>query len=177
MGLVGATLRLARQAEADVRAQWTPVLIVRDRIPGTDEPGIRYEDRLLSIQVENVGRGPAFSVDAWLEDSPGGPVGMRQPPGALQVHRVYTVLAPRELRSYEWAGLRAERDVYTGTLSYHDVSDASWLTEFLVEYDDRGAELRSQSVKPRPSFDSAWWQRAIPIGLTRRLSGWLRQVP
>jgi hypothetical protein len=160
--LVLATFKLARQAEADVRAQWTPVLLVRDRVPRTGEVGIFYEDEKLSVVVENVGRGPALNTDVWLGDLPGGPAGAPEPPGALGSQRIGTSLGQGESRTYEWPGVSPPPTTYSGKLTYYDLSRAPWTTEFVIEYGKGGPALRFQDISGKSALTFPWWLSIFP---------------
>jgi hypothetical protein len=60
---------------------------------------------------------------------------------------------------------------YSGRLSYYDLSGVARSTRFVVEYDDRGAVLRSQEVNVEPGFELTWWQRTFPPWLV----GWFTE--
>jgi hypothetical protein len=171
--LVRTTKLLAQSAEADVRAQWTPVLLVRDRIQGDmrgrGRRGIIYDDERgrLVVYVENVGRGPAFDIQPSLDgfELPGPgygvPAGTTLVPGAMG-SRVYTTMAPGELRAFEWKPDRTQ-EVYSGRFSYVDTSGTFYATRFEVDAGAELLELRWQGVEPEPPPPGlAWWQRWFP---------------
>jgi hypothetical protein len=123
-GVVRATKALADRAEAEVAAQWRPVLLVRDRLPADarqNEPEIVYEDGSLLLWVENVGRGPALNIQPWLEDFPapgaayGVPVNVPPGRGGAMGSRVHTVIAAGDLVRYRWTDLGEPRGVLTRT--------------------------------------------------------------
>jgi hypothetical protein len=63
--LVRRTRDLARSSEADIRAQWRPMIL-----PALDLPGDRalaYEGEFLYVRIHNAGRGPALFIRTLLE--------------------------------------------------------------------------------------------------------------
>jgi hypothetical protein len=65
--LAWTSSNLAQTSEADLRAQWRPVLLVPPVVEsrdGTTIPGISYTAERLRVHVENVGRGPALYLEA-----------------------------------------------------------------------------------------------------------------
>jgi hypothetical protein len=61
--LAWATFRLGNRAAEETRAQWRPVLLVRPR-RDPDDVKMRVGDERLSVEIANVGRGPALDVTA-----------------------------------------------------------------------------------------------------------------
>jgi hypothetical protein len=157
--LVRATKLLAQRAEADVRAQWTPVILARDRVPEhvkSHRRGVYYNDLALVVHVENVGRGPAFGVQAWVDDyaitpvsgSPyGAPEGHVQTSG-LTGGRLDTAIAPGDVLAFEWKRVSFDTGgVVTGRFDYSDMSNVSYSTSFEVHYSpDKGTLLHRQNV-------------------------------
>jgi hypothetical protein len=186
--LVRATKILAQRAEADVRAQWTPIVLVRDRVEtdlvnlisgvtsSTLEPGIMFGEGTLRIFVENVGRGPAFDVQAYLNDFDlpgpgyGVPVGTPALPGAMST-RIYTTIAPGEQRAFEWSSLGDNRGLYSARFAYGGMAGSRLETHFEVSVGDDSQMLRWQRVEEEPlPPGQAWWQRVFPARLVGPLS-------
>jgi hypothetical protein len=183
LALVIATRGLARQANAEVRAQWRPVLLVRDRIPveiRLHGRGIVQGGGKLTVWVENVGRGPAFDVQARLPDfglpgpGYGVPEGAAPLSGAMST-RLYTAIAPGDLLPYEWSGLgeMPEEGGMSGSFFYTDMAGASLSTSFYLNHDrQRGPQLASQGIEEQPLPVLPLWRRLVPwclVYLPRRL--------
>jgi hypothetical protein len=83
--LAWSTRSLAAAATRDQRAQWRPVVAVSTHAP------VEYDDKTgaMSLEVRNVGRGPAFGVNAQLRSG-------KQPLGASVPGLGATTLAPGE---------------------------------------------------------------------------------
>jgi len=64
--LVGATRVLARNSAAAIKAEWRPVVIVRERSPADDTAPIVIGEKTLTVMIENVGRGPALGLTCEL---------------------------------------------------------------------------------------------------------------
>ena len=106
--LVRATRGLAEERDAEIRAQWKPVLLVRDRLPKTmraDRRGLAHERGTLIVWVENTGRGPALDVEAEIPGfglpgpGYGAPEGEPPTPGAMSTRRS-RAMAPGDLVEY-----------------------------------------------------------------------------
>jgi hypothetical protein len=113
-GVIRATRALAARADAELAAQWRPILIVRDRLSddkSRGQPEIVYSDGTLMLFVENVGRGPALNVRAWLDDFPapgpayGVPVSVAPGRGGGMGTRLITVIAQGDVVQYRWTNL------------------------------------------------------------------------
>jgi hypothetical protein len=158
MLLVLGTFKLASQSAEDVRAQWRPILLVRDSLP-TPTPqfpqtalGIVLTDSGLSVYVENAGRGPALGTRATLAYEP-------PPPGGQG-----RSISVGEIVGFHFE-LTENRDHFEGRLDYSDISKAGYITRFLIVArrspgsDDR-PDLLFQDVEiVGPLF--AWWQNII----------------
>jgi hypothetical protein len=162
--LVVATRRLATQGDAEIRAQWRPVLLVRDRVEvegvfGND--GVSLHDSRLTVWVENVGRGPAFGVDAQILQLPrpgpgyGVPRGWDAPAGGMST-QVSTAMAPGDLIPFVWHGVDETLEVPQGEFNYGDMSRARASSYFELEVSRERArppKLRSQAANiDRPRF-------------------------
>lgn len=142
--LAQSTRWLAREAGAETRANWQPVLVVD--APNDDDgtsASLVFADRRLSIDVLNVGRGPALMVTSTL--SPGDD----DLPAASRGHAVRDVVAPGERMSVRWRdfdpplpdgsfGIAAWATV-DGMLTYGDVGYARYETEFKIGFRVDGA--------------------------------------
>jgi hypothetical protein len=153
-GVIRATKALAERGDAEISAQWRPLLLVRER-PPDDQPGIVYEDGSLTLWIENVGRGPALEVQPWLDDFPApGPaygVPAYVPPGrgGGMGSRLHTVIAQGDLLAYRWTDLGDAREFLRGQFRYWDLSGDEHSTSFAIEVRESGPALGIQLVDER----------------------------
>jgi hypothetical protein len=155
-GVIRATKALAERGDAEISAQWRPLLLVRER-PPADQPGIVYEDGSLMLWIENVGRGPALDVQPWLDDFPapgpayGVPVDVPPGRGGGMGSRLHTVIAHGDLLAYRWTDLGEPREFLRGQFQYWDLSGGEHSTSFAFEVRESGPTLGLQLVD-----DSSW---------------------
>ena len=136
--LARQTRNLARGSEADVRAQWRPVLIA-DYPPAalTVERRERDASAAVSLMVKNVGRGPAVNV-SWMmssESSTGGlETSERHSLGTVpsQAGWQQEVRAEGMLHRADLEGPQS-RVVYTVEMTYDDLSGRTYTTVLSFE--------------------------------------------
>jgi hypothetical protein len=172
--LVRVTHRLVEQGSSEVRAQWRPVLLVRER--GIDgQRLVEYTGKRLSLHVENVGQGPALEVMGGLDgfESPG--AGLGRPRGAEVPLPPWTdrrgaAIAPRDVVVFDWNELGEQRDAISGSFSYTDISGGFFVTRFFCRRYNDATELVSQGIEEHPQWEPAWWQRVFPPWLVAPLT-------
>jgi len=115
-------------------------------------PSIIYEDGSLTLWIENVGRGPALSVQPWLDDFPapgpayGVPAEVAPGRGGGMGSRPHAVIAQGDLVAYRWTDLGEPRDHVRGQFGYSDLSGDSHSTSFAIAFGDGGPTLGVQLV-------------------------------
>ena len=152
VGLVWVTYPLARQGDAEIRAQWRPVVIVREDSQGM-VAAIGGNDDRLDVVAENVGRGPALDVTAELDgfEKPG--PGFGAPAGSSHSagRPLPTLLAPGDRVRFRWSGLEGRHvEAVTGLFSYEDLSRTSYTTLFFIRspISDGAQVSQQQDVSP-----------------------------
>lgn len=160
-GVIRATRALAQRGDAEIAAQWRPILLVRDRgsreVQVVGAPGISYDSGVLTLSVENVGRGPALNVQPWLDDFPapgpayGVPADMAPGRGGGMGSRLYTVIAQGDRVDYRWTDLGEPRRFLRGQFSYSDLSGGAHSTSFALEVRESGLTLGLQLID-----DESW---------------------
>ena len=103
--LARSTRRLAGEANAETRANWQPVLVVD--APSDDDDGtsggLAFDNGRLSLDIINVGRGPALLVRAALKyDAPEGGGQGELGQGLLPGRTTRDVVAPGEHLPVRW---------------------------------------------------------------------------
>ena len=147
-----ATFRLGTRASEETRAQWRPVLLVRARRDPADQK-LFVEAASVTVEIENVGRGPALDVTARRSDSP-------------QAHQRISALAPQEIGEVS-VPISADERVVALSLGYADLSKAGYGTSIVIGVDDR-PELLLQTFESRPPL-TFWWTVLVPRPLRPRL--------
>lgn len=140
-----ATFRLGTRAAEETRAQWRPVLLVRARRHADDQK-IHVSKDSIRVEVENVGRGPAFDVTVRKSDD-------------LRFHPVASALAPGEVAAVSVPIDPWEADATGFSLAYVDLSNAGYDTLIVLGL-PRG-QLVQQSYESRPPV-MVWWQGLVP---------------
>lgn len=142
-GLARSTRSLAREANAETRANWRPVLVPESEDASTGDEGLSLDaDRLLSMWIRNIGRGPALVVTAALWDE-------GDPESVVRGRAASNVVAPGERIAFEWrdfdapqppafAGLQAWSQL-DGMITYGDVGYVRYETEVKVGFRIDGA--------------------------------------
>lgn len=139
--LAASTRRLAREAGAETRANWQPVLMpyVEEDVHGVATAGLALDERTLSLRVRNIGRGPALGVSIFLSNE-----------GTGEEERTYrgtassTAAAPTDTLTFRWrdfepplpselAGVGAW-SVLGGRITYGDVSNTRYETYLQVGF-------------------------------------------
>jgi|SRR5579862_418209 len=147
--LAGSTRSLAKAASDDLQAQWRPVLAV-----GTQAP-VSYDDRsgALSVQMRNVGRGPAFGVNAQIRSG-------KQALGASIPGTDAVVVAPGETfrlsgqitdPSINIRGLALRIDV-----SYYDLAERWHISHLTMTGRKPVSQLMDPSVVPELEIASVF---------------------
>jgi len=113
-GLVTATAALAVQTQADVEAQWVPILVGTPSGEGFPNPSVRLEGGDIHIALRNVGRGPVVNIGARIGGSPR--------------NNDWHTIAPGE-----WSWLTVDHTKYTSTL---DPDETVWDLDLRVVYAD-----------------------------------------
>jgi hypothetical protein len=96
-GLVRATFALAQQAQADVEAQWVPILTGTPATEGFPNPAVRVEGTEVHIALRNIGRGPVVNLGARI--------------GGTPRNNEYVTIAPGE-----WTWITVDPSTYPGDL-------------------------------------------------------------
>jgi hypothetical protein len=154
-GVIRATKALAERGDAEIAAQWRPLLLVRDRLADVTGPEIVYEEGSLTLWIENVGRGPALEVQSWLDDFPapgpayGVPAGLPPGRGGGMGSRLHTVVAQGDLLPYRWTDLGEPRKSLRGQFQYTDLSGGGHSTSFAIEVNESRPTLGLQVVDDR----------------------------
>jgi hypothetical protein len=173
--LVGVTVLLAianfllvKQGKAANRAQWRPVLLVRELVPVPSSigkiPGTRYQHSTLTVSVENVGRGPAFDATGTAQISETGE-------GRLRLARPLELArAAGDLVEFEWMDFAPAPDQIDGSFDYGDMSDRIYSTRFAVS--PKGELIWQGVIEHGPAL--TWWQRSriVPTGARKLLTRW-----
>jgi hypothetical protein len=133
-GLAWSTRRLAREANAETRANWQPVLV-----PDPDI-GIRMNGDTLELPIRNVGRGPALNVTAALWEE-GAEDRFEK---VFRGHSIADVVAPGDRIVFQWKNFKAPPppslpgiNVWSqleGGISYGDVTYVRYDTELKVGF-------------------------------------------
>jgi hypothetical protein len=166
--LVRTTKVVAEGAQAEIAAQWRPVLFVRDRVPGVPAP-IIYENGTLTVWIENVGRGPAFAIRPWLDGFPapgpayGVPTGTTPMSGGMST-RLYQAMAAGDLVSYQWTSLGEPLPHIGGRLTYWDMSGAGYETRFIISDHGLGGPpvITLQQIEVLPGWVEPRWRAKLP---------------
>lgn len=180
--LAFSTRRLAREASAETRANWQPVLTIEPIVTeGGSSPAVSFAKGTLAIGVRNVGRGPALIVRGSLFPLTLNPIG-----GRIQSD----VLAPGDWRVITWRDLNPPREPgrlawvdVDGTISYGDIAYARSETRFTVSFSlsDDVALTDQQFVSKavlRGGFITRLIRRLLSVWWGSRLSiAWDRLAP
>jgi hypothetical protein len=138
--LAASTRKLAREAGTETRANWRPVLV-------PDSPdAVELNDRLLSLHIRNIGRGPALTVTIALWE--GGDFELFD--RIYRGHADANVVAPNENIVFKWKDFDAPRtaaksagfvawSVLSGRITYCDVGNVIYETELKVGFRADGA--------------------------------------
>src|SRR5690349_13680393 len=124
-----STRRLAREANAETRANWQPVLVpdVEAEPGGVASSGLLLKDRRLTMRIRNVGRGPALNVTVvlWQEGE------AERFESVFRGRSASNVVAPEERIYFQWSDFHAPRPPETmgivawsqleGMITYGDV--------------------------------------------------------
>jgi hypothetical protein len=153
------TSTLAKASEAEMRAQWRPVIL-----PGSDstpERAIVYDDSegSLHMRVRNAGRGPALFIRTHLEPGAG------QEPGGISPERwSFGALAAGDEREVTFGTPKIE------TLSqllfdYRDLADRTYSTSVTIDvvngdirfydvrlFEDHAVTYHGDAVYPQPGL-------------------------
>jgi hypothetical protein len=139
-GLARSTRKLAREANAETRANWRPVLVPEVEDASTGAKGLSLDGRLLSMRIRNIGRGPALTVTAalWVEGERG------YPDPVFRGRAGSNVVAPGERITFEWHDFDAPRppsvlglqawSQLDGMITYGDVGYVRYETEVKVGF-------------------------------------------
>jgi hypothetical protein len=167
------TSTLAKASEAEVRAQWRPVIL-----PGSDsspERAIVYDDNegSLHVRVRNAGRGPALYIRTHLE-----PWG-REPSGVSPEHWSLGALAPGDERELRFRTPEIERPSQL-LFDYRDLADRTYSTSVTIDvvngdmrfydvhlFEDHSVTYHGDAVYPQPGLRDVS-PKALP-GLRARL--------
>ena len=174
--LAWSTRRLAREAGNETRANWRPVLAIEASYTmGGSSPAVGLHEGTLSVGVNNIGRGPAIEVTAFLLTDEATALGGVRP---LRPTLQSDVLAPDGRLILTWPSFDAPQppmdaeNVFAaldGQISYGDVSYARYTTEFQIGFQaaDRVTVLNQRFRSPAaPTFR----QRAIRVRWTARIA-------
>ena len=155
--LAWATFRLGSRATEETRAQWRPVLLVRPR-RASDDVKMRVGNERLSVEIANVGRGPALDVTARTL------VGKEW----SFVRRV-SAMAPEEVELFELP-LSSRSDTTIGLrLDYADISHAGHGTVVLIDVSEPAEpRLVTQDFEMHPPI-TFWWAMIVPRRFRRHL--------
>ena len=154
--LAWATFRLGSRAAEETRAQWRPVLLVRPR-EGPDDVKMRVGDERLSVEIANVGRGPALDVTA------------RTLAGKeWRFVRRVSAMAPEEVELFELPLTDGNTSVGL-RLDYADISHAGHGTVVLIDVSEPAKpRLVTQDFEMHPPI-TFWWAMIVPRRFRRHL--------
>jgi len=186
--LAWSTRKLARETSAQMQAEWQPILMP-DVEQATDGAirGTRLENRLFWMDVRNVGRGPALTVTATLEDDDG---------KVLRGRARSNVVAPNVSTTLEWKDFDPPKPPQTsslntwarlnGVITYGDVGSVPHGTEITVDFRTDGAVyVRAQylgsgrDILTRGDLArgrALSWMLSLAAHLPPRLQGWARRL-
>lgn len=155
--LAWATFRLGTRSAEETRAQWRPVLLVRPR-RGPDDVKMRVGAERLSVEIANVGRGPALDVTARTLSGK-----------EWQFVRRVSAMAPEEVELFELP-LAVGSDTRVGLrLDYADISHAGHGTVVLIDVSDPAEpRLVTQDFEMHPPI-TFWWAMIVPRRFRRHL--------
>jgi len=133
LALALATRRMAGAAAADIRSQWRPAIA-----PGTDvevefldRQGVRG-DGVVILNVQNVGRGAAFELDAGLDlgDAvvPASPWALDEP-----APRNLSILPPGEDFDFYFDFLDQRPGTSTLIIDYQDLNGRPYSSKIVIE--------------------------------------------
>lgn len=136
--LAASTRKLAREAGAETRANWQPVLTIAPVDTGVgSSPAVSFRDGTLVLGIRNVGRGPALVVRGELFRGDGiaamwNPIGGRTANDVVAPDEWQTVswskyTPPREPGQMSWVDVR-------GRITYGDVGYAQSETVILLSF-------------------------------------------
>jgi len=154
-----ATFRLGSRAAEETRAQWRPVLLVRARRFSEDRK-IRLDpvDESLTVEIENVGRGPALDVTAT------GTAGI-----VPAVPNRISAMAPGEVALLDLPLAVPHTDAIVLQLSYGDISHAGYGTGVVIDITTPSEpNLIAQNFVMRGPI-TFWWERIVPRRFRRHL--------
>jgi hypothetical protein len=153
--LAWATWRLGTRAAEEIRAQWRPVLLVRARQWPGDQKLVVDRERL-TVDIENVGRGPALGVTAVgrsaTELGPATPV---------------SALAPQEVTEFDFPLPHPHPQHVSLRLNYSDLTQASYETSVVLNLAER--RVIAQDFEMYRPFKLGWY-RLVPRPLRRHLA-------
>jgi hypothetical protein len=156
--LAATTRRLAREAGAETRANWQPVVMphVDEDVHGIAIEGLSLDERELMLRVHNIGRGPALSVSMFLWDESVGEEG-----GTYRGFASSNAVAPNFSLKFRWrdfdpplpsklAGVGAW-SLLAGKITYFDVSSTRYETYVRIGFrSDRRVGLISERFGGAP---------------------------
>jgi hypothetical protein len=142
-GLVKATFALSQQTQADVEAQWVPILTGTPNATGYPNPSVKVEGTKVHIALRNIGRGPAVNLGARI--------------GGVPRNNEYVTIAPGE-----WTWVVVDPSTYPGDLPeifqvivrYWDITNRKMYgSTFEIKYDQQAAtaELTNLLYEPNPA--------------------------
>lgn len=141
--LAWSTRALARASRNDERAQWRPVLVPDSRASVDYDEGTG----VMAFEVRNVGRGPAFGVNAQIRTGKR-PIGASIPgiggATALAPHEGFRLQARVSDRAQRVRGLVIEAEV-----SYYDITERWHRSIFTIVGRRPPDKLRDHSVTPQ----------------------------
>jgi hypothetical protein len=174
-----STRKLAREAGNETRANWRPVLAIelqptsagvisRRRSVYVDE-----DEHTLTVNIRNVGRGPALHVTGSLD------VSTEEKRRLILGKPVGSVVAPGDYLKLTWTEFDAPRHKrgelptwlhLTGWAEYVDVSGAIYVSTFVIGFQGKRVEIVTQYVEPKetPDLVSGWVMR-LPQPLLKRI--------
>ena len=152
--LMRGTRQLASASDAEVRAQWRPVLIARDVVIDANDE--------VRLRVENVGRGPALASRAELAEL------SRPDPGIAYPRNV--VVPVNEPLEFSW-NVELERRSTLGSLICEDVSGGTCGTIFIISDDLESVTNVEFTVNYSDPLAVRWWQRTLRRRVIRRRLG------
>ncbi|WP_267242275.1 hypothetical protein [Streptomyces sp. PR69] len=127
--LVRRTKDIAKASEADLKAQWRPVLV-----PTLEDPELAHDSdaKLLSlvVRIRNVGRGPALYVRAQVETPPA-----NDPGGVSPQHWSPGTLAPDDAQELVFR-LPKVPEFAQLLLDYRDLADNTHGTSVTITFHD-----------------------------------------